>query len=144
LIPRFLLTKLHLDSLKDKKTEGDIEETLQNLKKVQRLYQQHIAAQLRELKDRLKVTVTGLSASCLGLFNAQRPFTPQELEHALAVKAGSRKLDERFIPHLGEVISSAQDWLHLIEQAMLSSLFTTQPKNILRIPNNSLTGFVVA
>ncbi|KAJ7444764.1 hypothetical protein B0H11DRAFT_1619499, partial [Mycena galericulata] len=87
----FLLARLHIDSLSTKNTIREVREALNALPKslhgsyeiaIQRIY-----AQSNEDRKTAHSTITWVA-------NAKRPLTVEELQVALAVKPGMKKLDE--------------------------------------------------
>jgi hypothetical protein len=97
---RFLLARLHTDSLKSQPTVGDIKRTLQNLPQgmegLDKTYEQAIKRiegqeeGYRELGKRVLAWVT----------HAKRALYTAEVQHALAVKVGMAELDEDFLPEV--------------------------------------------
>jgi ankyrin repeat protein len=99
------LARLHMDSLMDQPTLGDIKLALRNLPKgmegLDKTYKQameRIESQgegFRKLAKRILSWVT----------YAKRPLSTAELQHALAVRPGMAELDEDFLPEV-EVLGS--------------------------------------
>jgi len=102
---RFLLARLHMDSLKSQPTVGDIKRALQNLPQgmegLEETYEQaikRIEGQEegdRELAKRVPAWVT----------HAKRALHTAEVQHALAVNVGMAELDEDFLPEV-EILGS--------------------------------------
>ena len=112
---RFLLARLHMDSIMSQPTRGDIKLALQNLPKgmkgLDETYKQameRIESQgegFRKLAKQILSWVT----------HAKRPLSTAELRHALAVKADMAKLDEDFLPEV-EVLSSICAGLVIVDE----------------------------
>ncbi|KAJ7445350.1 hypothetical protein B0H11DRAFT_431348 [Mycena galericulata] len=87
----FLLAKLHIDSLRKKNTIREVREALNALpKSLYGSYEieiQRIDTQSNEDRKTAHSTITWVA-------NAKRPLTVEELQVALAVKPGMKKLDE--------------------------------------------------
>lgn len=103
-IYRFLLAKLHVESLVDKKTEKLVNQTLQSLPKgseaVKKSYDQvieRIDAQLPEDRKLAKTVISWITY-------AQRPLTTRELQHALAVEPETAEFDETNVGDIEDTI----------------------------------------
>src|SRR6266571_79929 len=102
---RFLLARLHMDSLMSQPTLRDIKQALRNLpqgsKGLDETYKQameRITYQpegYRKLADQILSWVT----------HAKRALSTAEIQHALAVRAGMTELNEDFLPEI-EILGS--------------------------------------
>ncbi|KAH0556934.1 hypothetical protein GP486_005273 [Trichoglossum hirsutum] len=95
---RFLLAELFINTLASLPTKGDIKHALQNLRKgidgLDRTYEQameRIEGQGRGQRELAKRTLSWI-------IHARAPLSTVELRHALAVKPGTTKLDEDYLP----------------------------------------------
>lgn len=99
---RFLLAQLHMDALANQLTPGDVKLALQNLPEgMDETYKrtmERIGSQGKEADEMAKRVL-------YWLVRAKRVLSTEELQHALAVKTGTRKLDTDFIPSV-DVLSS--------------------------------------
>jgi hypothetical protein len=102
---RFLLARLHVDSLLDKNTKKKIQSTLEKLSKdsepLNKAYDEaieRIEGQLPGKRARAKSVLSWITY-------AQRPLTTGELCHALAVELESEELDQDNIPDVEDIVS---------------------------------------
>jgi hypothetical protein len=108
IVIRFLLAKLHMDSLSSKLTPGDINIALRDLR---HLPQGTVGLGL--MYEQAMKRVNGQDEDCQRLAHnilswitqAKRPLTSSELQHALAVRVGFVDLDEGFVPEIEDMIS---------------------------------------
>lgn len=103
---RFLLARLHVDSLLDKKTRKKVHSTLENLLKkgseaLETAYGEAIKRIERQLFEDKVLAKSALS----WITYAQRPLTPNELCHALATELGDDNLDGDNVPDIEDVVS---------------------------------------
>jgi ankyrin repeat protein len=94
----FLLAQLHMNNLRAQPTKGDIKEVLQHLAKgkdgLEKTYEQAMerindqGSRLRDIANHILGWIT----------HAKRPLSTVELRHALAVKPGTAKLNEDYLP----------------------------------------------
>lgn len=102
---RFLLAKLHLDSLQDKVSRSEVKLALTNLPKGSKAYKEAY----EEAMGRIKCQLTGFRDLALQAIAwitcARRPLTTNELQHALAVRRGMTELDEDNLVNVGLIIS---------------------------------------
>ncbi|KAJ7445363.1 hypothetical protein B0H11DRAFT_2249497 [Mycena galericulata] len=98
----FLLAKLHIDSLSTKNTIREVREALNTLpKSLYGSYEiaiQRIDAQSNDDRETAHSTITWVA-------NAKRPLTVEELQVALAVKPGMKKLDEEDLTDMDTILS---------------------------------------
>lgn len=102
---RFLLAKLHLNSLMDKVSIKDIEDTLKSLPRDSNAYDQtywETMNNIRRQKTGLqKLAMRALSWICC----SRRTLKIAELQHALAVKESHQDFDEMNITEVGLILS---------------------------------------
>lgn len=125
---RFLLARLHVDSLLDKRTRSKVIYALNNLSKGQTALDDaygkaidRIEGQLPE--DRLLAKNVLSWISC-----AQRPLTTGELCHALAVKMGDTDIDLENILEVEDILSVCAGLVTVDEESRVIRLvhYTTQ------------------
>ncbi len=102
---RFLLAKLHLDSLVGKRTVREfrcaIEELPEGIDQLQQAYHQTIA----RIRGQNKNDVYRAQKVFCWVTHAERPLSIVEMQQALAVKAGNTKLDFDDIVREDEIVT---------------------------------------
>ena len=122
---RFLLAQLHIDSLAQELTIGDIELALQNLPTgLDETYKQamgRIESQGRCGRQLAKKILTWV-------VYAKRILSISELQHAVAVQFGKSDLDRKFIPSVGIIGSICAGLINIDAQSDVVRLvhYTTQ------------------
>jgi Ankyrin repeats (3 copies)/Ankyrin repeats (many copies) len=125
---RFLLARLHVDSLLDKRTKQKVLSTLEKLSKgsaaLDEAYSdaiKRIDGQLAEDRSLARRTISWISY-------AQRPLTAQELCHALAVEPGDRALNADNVHDVEDVVSVCAGLVTIDEESNVIRLvhYTTQ------------------
>ena len=125
---RFLLARLHLDSLRGKATKKAIKSTLERLPKgstaLDKAYDEAIERIESQLPEESELTKNVLS----WITYAQRSLTTKELSYALAVEAGESKLDKDNIPDIEDMISVCAGLVAVDEESDVIRLvhYTTQ------------------
>ena len=125
---RFLLARLHIDSLQDKRTKSKVQSTLEQFPKgsesLDKAYEdaiKRIEAQLPEDSALGKMVLSWITFS-------RRPLTPGELCHALSVEVGQKELDYDNILDVDDILSVCAGLVVLDEQSNIIRLvhYTTQ------------------
>jgi ankyrin repeat protein len=99
---RFLLAKLHMDSLAKKDNRRDIRRALPNLpKELDDTYEEAMKRILNQDPDKMKRAMQVLS----WISYALGPLTVSDIRHALAVEPGDTNLDEDALPHEDLLVS---------------------------------------
>jgi ankyrin repeat protein len=106
ILARFLLSKLYLDSLKDKYTTREVKDTLQAIEDgstdlLTIVYDnaiKRIESQPEKRRDWARRVLSWV-------LHAHRPLTCGEIRHALAIKLGEYQIDPESLPYLGEIVS---------------------------------------
>src|SRR5436305_1122594 len=125
---RFLLAKLHMDSLLSKPTPGDIEEALKHLPRGIR----GLDAMYEQAMERINNQIEGSRALANKVLSwvtyAKRPLTSIELQHALAVRNGAVYLNEKFVPEIEDLVSDCAGLVTVDEESNIIRLvhYTTQ------------------
>ena len=125
---RFLLARLHIDSLLDKRTKSKVQSTLEKLSKgpeaLHKAYDDAITRIEGQLPDDRALAKSVLS----WITYAQRPLTTEELCHALAVEVGKEELDLGNIPDVEDVVSVCAGLVTVDEESNIIRLvhYTTQ------------------
>ncbi|KAJ7865013.1 hypothetical protein B0H14DRAFT_2348184 [Mycena olivaceomarginata] len=100
--PRFLLAKLHIDSLMIKSTVKSVREAITTMPNdLEHTYDEIVQGINRQAEDDRKVAWLTLS----WITNAKRPLRPSELREALAVEPGANVLDPENLLDMSTVIS---------------------------------------
>jgi ankyrin repeat protein len=125
---RFLLAQLHMNTLKNQPTKGDIKQALQHLAKgidgLNETYEQT----MKRINDQGS-RIRGIAKQILGwIVHAKRPLSTAELRHALAVRQDTAKLDEDFLPSVQTIQSVCAGLVIADEQSKIIRLvhYTTQ------------------
>ncbi|KAJ0425455.1 hypothetical protein BJY00DRAFT_180645 [Aspergillus carlsbadensis] len=143
----FLLAKLHLESLRGKRTRGHVEEVMLRLQlqvkghgALQSAYENAL-----ERIDSLQSDDRAWATSVISwVVHARRPLKVQELQHALAVRTGNRELHPDYIPALSalcEILSLCAGLVtlsrdHTVVESCITPLSNTS-KTLLISPNGS-------
>ncbi|GMG37995.1 unnamed protein product [Aspergillus oryzae] len=102
---RFLLAKLHLDSLQDKISYSDVKNALRNLPKGVDAYEKAYS----EAKGRIQGQMGGFRNLAMRILSwivcSKRPVKTSELQHAIAVQIDTRELDRDNITDVGLMTS---------------------------------------
>ena len=125
---RFLLAQLHMNTLIDQPTKGDIKEALQHLAKgidgLDKTYKQamkRIEGQGSRVQE--------LAKHILGwIIHAKRPLSTTELQHALSIRPYTKKLNKDYLPNIQVLQSICAGLVTINEQSGIISLvhYTTQ------------------
>ncbi|KAI9782990.1 MAG: hypothetical protein M1816_001650 [Peltula sp. TS41687] len=124
----FLLARLHVDSLLDKRTKSKVQSTLESLstgsKALYEAYDEAIKRIDGQLPDDSALATSVLS----WITYAQRPLTTGELCHALAVKKGDEELDQDNILLVEDIVSICAGLVTVDEDSDIIRLvhYTTQ------------------
>ena len=102
---RFLLARLHLDSLAGETTAKSIKYTLENLKTGARSLTQAYEDAIKRIESQTPARVSLAKEVLSWIIIAKRPLTARELQHALAIEIGETELDEDNIPEIAEIVS---------------------------------------
>ncbi|RYO96288.1 hypothetical protein DL765_011625 [Monosporascus sp. GIB2] len=101
----FLLARLHVDSLLDKRTKSKDKSTLENLSKGSKALDKAYDEAMKRIDSQLPED-RALAKNVLSWITyAQRPLTTGELCHALAVEPGEDELDRDNIPDVEDIVS---------------------------------------
>ncbi|RYP68349.1 hypothetical protein DL771_006735 [Monosporascus sp. 5C6A] len=101
----FLLARLHVDSLLDKRTKSKVKSTLESLSKGTKALDEAYDEAIKRIDSQLSED-SALAKSVLSwIIYAQRPLTTEELCHALAVEPGEDELDQDNIPDIEDIVS---------------------------------------
>ena len=93
-LTRFLLARLHLDSLRGKPTKKAIQSTLTKLPKGSEALKEAYNEAVKRIKGQLPEEFELAKKVLSWITYAQRPLTTEELSQALAAEADESELDE--------------------------------------------------
>jgi hypothetical protein len=122
---RFLLAKLHIDSLKTKLNVKAVRKALQDLPDgLQGTYDEALARIHRQSEDARKLAEEVLA----WVSNVKRPLTVAELQEALAIEPGDTILDTDNLTDIGAIVSVCAGLITVDETASVVRLihYTTQ------------------
>ncbi|RYP10462.1 hypothetical protein DL764_000645 [Monosporascus ibericus] len=125
---RFLLARLHVDSLLDKRTKSKVKSTLESLSKGTKALDEAYDEAIKRIDSQLPED-SALAKSVLSWISyAQRPLTTGELCHALAVEPGEDELDQDNIPDVEDIISVCAGLVTVDQESNIIRLvhYTTQ------------------
>jgi hypothetical protein len=125
---RFLLARLHVDSLRGKTTKKAIKSTLKKLARGSTGLNIAYNEAIERIKGQLPEE-SALAKSVLSwIIYAERQLTTKELSHALAVEAGESELDKDNIPDIEDMISVCAGLVTVDEESDVIRLvhYTTQ------------------
>ncbi|RYP65432.1 hypothetical protein DL770_009008 [Monosporascus sp. CRB-9-2] len=124
----FLLARLHVDSLLDKRTKSKVKSTLESLSKGNKALDEAYDEAIKRIDSQLPED-TALAKSVLSWISyAQRPLTTGELCHALAVEPGEDNLDQDNIPDVEDIVSVCAGLVTVDQESNIIRLvhYTTQ------------------
>ena len=129
---RFLLARLHLDSLIGKTSTKSIRTALEKLQTGSEAYDHAYKDAMDRIKgqaaDQEKLAKQILSwITC-----AKRPLTTTELQHALAVEVGGPKLDGDNLPQIQDMVSVCAGLVTVDEESGVIRLSPLHNTGILR------------
>src|SRR5947209_15163589 len=96
---RFLLARLHVDSLLDKDTKKKVRCALEKLSKGSEALNEAYDEAIERIKGQLPGNRARARSALSWITYALRPLTTGELCHALAVEPGNKQLDQDDIPN---------------------------------------------
>lgn len=91
---RFLLAKLHLDSLQDKITPAKLKSALSSLARGSGAYEEVYHGAMERISSQMDGFRSLAMRSLSWVVHAMRPLTPRELQHALSVEGSAGELDK--------------------------------------------------
>ena len=125
---RFLLARLHVDSLLDKRTKVKVRRVLENLatgsEALHAAYDEAIKRIERQLPEDSAIAKKVLS----WIIHAKRPLATTEICHALAVEPDTTELDPDNIPDISDLVSVCAGLVTVDEESDIIRLvhYTTQ------------------
>ncbi|KAI1849949.1 hypothetical protein JX266_004328 [Neoarthrinium moseri] len=124
----FLLAKLHLDSLKGKRSARSLRKTLASLAGGADAYTKAYNNTMDRIRGQLKEQERLAIQALMWVVHAKRPLTTVELQHALSVEIGETEFFEDNVPDLQDTISVCCGLLTVEEQSDIVRLvhYTTQ------------------
>lgn len=148
----FLLAKLHIDSLKDKRTLKAMRSTLGMLPSGSSAYETAYDGAIKRISDQSESDYKLAQQALTWLVYAMRPISEIDLEAALAVELGERYLDPDNIVPVMELLSLCAGLVILDKESKVVRLvhYTTQeyfshnPQHLLRNPHRVLSNVCVS
>ncbi|KAF3012972.1 hypothetical protein E8E14_004221 [Neopestalotiopsis sp. 37M] len=105
----FLLAKLHLDSLKGKKSPRALRQTLNTLAKGNDAYDEAYQNTMLRISGQLPDQKELAMSTLMWIVHAKRPLSTTELQHALGVEIGEPEFFEDNLPDLDDMVSEFFD-----------------------------------
>lgn len=148
----FLLAKLHIDSLKDKRTLKAMRSTLQSLPTGSSAYDAAYEGAMKRITDQSESDYTLAQQVLTWLVYTMRPITGSELETALAVEMGETHLDPDNVIAAIELLSLCAGLVTLDVKSKTVRLvhYTTQeyfsrnPRHLLQNPHRILSNTCIS
>ncbi|MCJ1385157.1 hypothetical protein MMC17_008278 [Xylographa soralifera] len=124
----FLLARLYVDSLLDKKTKRKVQSTLEKLSEGTATLDNAYSDAIERIDGQLAGDRSLARRNISWISYAQRPFITQELCHALAIELGDRALDGDNIYDMKDIISVCAGLVMVDEESNVVRLvhYTTQ------------------
>jgi hypothetical protein len=125
---RFLLAKLHMDFLLSNSTPGDIEDALKHLPRGTNALDTMYEQAMKRINNQTEGSRALANKVLSWVTHAKRPLNSVELQHALAVRNGAAKLNEKFVPEIEDLISDCAGLVTVDEESDIIRLvhYTTQ------------------
>lgn len=148
----FLLAKLHIDSLKDKRTLKAMRRALQMLPSGSGAYNTAYDLAVKRITDQSESDYKLAQAVLTWLVYALQPITESELETALAVELGAKELDPDNIVDVVELVSLCAGLVNLNKESRTVGLvhyttqeyFTSHSHHLLLNPHRILSNVCVS
>lgn len=148
----FLLAKLHIDSLKDKRTLKAMRYTLETLPSGSSAYDAAYDGAITRISDQSESDGKLAQQVLTWLVYAMRPISEIDLETALAVELGERNLDPDNIVPVVELLSLCAGLVALDKESKTVRLchyttkeyFSHNPQHLLRNPHRVLSNVCVS
>ncbi|KAI9782352.1 MAG: hypothetical protein M1839_005225 [Geoglossum umbratile] len=124
----FLLAQLHMNTLMDQPTKGDIKQALQYLAKGTDGLDETYKQAMERIED-TGSRIRELAKHALAwIIHAKRPLSPVELQHALCVRPLTKKLDRDYLPSIQVLQSVCAGLVTIDKQSGIVRLvhYTTQ------------------
>ncbi|KAK6529961.1 hypothetical protein TWF281_009111 [Arthrobotrys megalospora] len=124
----FLLAKLNMNSLSEKMTELEVEDVLENMEKHPADLRSAYGDALTRIETQAEGHRNWAYRILTWLLYARRPLRAVEIQHALAVRLGDRRIELKNLPDIGEVISLCAGLVTLNQESKTIELvhYTTQ------------------
>jgi ankyrin repeat protein len=125
---RFLLARLYVDSLLDKRTKSKVQITLDALSKESRTLENAYGDAIKRLESQLPGDAALATQVLTWIIYAERALTTSELRHALAVEPGQSALDVDNILDMEDIVSVCAGLVTIDEESDIIRLVhhTTQ------------------
>lgn len=148
----FLLAKLHIDSLKDKRTLKAMRRALEMLPSGSNAYNTAYDLAVKRITDQSESDYELAQEVLTWLVYSLRPLNESELETALAVELGAKEFDPDNIVDVVELVSLCAGLVKLNKESQTVGLvhyttqeyFTNHPHHLLRNPNRILSNICVS
>ncbi|KAF2186775.1 hypothetical protein K469DRAFT_145303 [Zopfia rhizophila CBS 207.26] len=126
---KFLLARLHVDSLLDKRTETKVLSTLGHFSKGSKVLDLAYEETIKRIEGQLPEDGALAKMALSWITYAHRPLTTGELCHALAVELGEAQLNPDSIPDVEDVVSVCAGLVPLTRKVISSVSSTSLRKN---------------
>lgn len=148
----FLLAKLHLDSLKDKRTIKAMRSTLEVLPSGSSAYDAAYAWAMKRIREQSQSDYALTQQILTWLLYAMRPISAIDLETALAVELGARHLDPENVVTIVELLSLCAGLVIQDEESKTvrfvhytaQEYFSRNPEHLLPNPHRILSDICVS
>lgn len=125
---RFLLARLYLDSLLDKRTKHKVQSRLETLSKGSKALEKAYEDAIKRIKGQLPEDAALASTVLSWIIYAQRALTIAEIRHALAVEPDQDDLNLDNLPDVEDIVSVCAGLVAIDEESNIIRLvhYTTQ------------------
>ncbi|KAL6709052.1 hypothetical protein ACN47E_002179 [Coniothyrium glycines] len=124
----FLLARLHVDSLRDKRTKAKVMTALTNFSKGSNALEHAYDKARTRIESRLPGDKALAKSALSWISYAQRPLSVTELSHALAVEPGDKELNMDNIPKVDDLVLVCEGLVTVDRESQIVRLvhYTTQ------------------
>jgi ankyrin repeat protein len=128
LLLRFLLARLHIDSLMDKRTKKDVVRTLNQLRKGSTTLDSAYEGAIQRVEGQMSGDCALAKRVLSWITYVQRPLTPAEIRCALAVELDKGELDLDNVPYIEDIVLVCAGLVIVDERSNIIRLvhYTTQ------------------
>lgn len=148
----FLLSKLHVDSLRDKRTLKAVRNTIRTLPSGSYAYETAYDWAMKRITEQSKNDYKLAQKVLTWIVYALRPLTETDIETALAVELGEKRLDPDNVVTIAELVSLCAGLVTVDEESKTVRLahyttreyFARNPRHLLQNPHRTLSDICIS